>query len=149
MAEGLRYDEGKPPMDLLPPDALISLAQVYAFGAKKYAPHSWAKGMRWGRVFGSLMRHLLAFWSGEDFDEESGLPHVDHIAWNAITLSAYFRRGVGEDDRFKLKTGQDNTEKTAPYCLSFWAKTRDDILNAAKFTLRLLRSKKKHSSINA
>lgn len=95
----MRFDAGKAPMHLLPPDALLGLAKVYAFGAKKYAPRNWEKGMDWSRVYDSLIRHTLAFWAGEDLDPESGLPHVDHMVWNAVTLSAYQKRGVGGDDR--------------------------------------------------
>lgn len=60
---------------------------------------NWEKGMDWSRVYSSLMRHLLAWWNGEDNDPETGLPHVAHIATNAAFLVAYNARNVGKDDR--------------------------------------------------
>ena len=97
--EGLRYDQGKAPLHLLPPELLTEVAKVLDFGAKKYAPRNWEKGMDWSRVYSSLMRHLLAWWNGEDNDPETGLPHVAHIATNAAFLVAYNARNVGKDDR--------------------------------------------------
>jgi hypothetical protein len=45
------------------------------------------------------MRHLSAWWQGEDKDPETGMSHMLHAAWNALTLVAYELRGIGEDDR--------------------------------------------------
>lgn len=97
---GLRYDAGKLRYDLLPPDGIEELVKVYTMGAQKYADHNWEKGMSWSRVFGSMMRHAFAFWRGQDRDTESGLPHMAHVAWNAIALLTYGIRKVGVDDRY-------------------------------------------------
>lgn len=103
MSEGAkRLDTDKPRTDLLDPVALNGIAAVLAFGAKKYAAHNWRKGMNWGRCIASLLRHTFAFMNGEDLDSESGLPHVDHIACNAMFLCRYFRDNKSLDDRFKL-----------------------------------------------
>ena len=100
---GLRKDAGKVRMELIDPIAMEGLAAVLTFGAKKYADHNWAKGMKWSRVTGSLLRHLFKFISGEDNDPESGLPHVDHVLCNAMFLANYFRRQKSYDDRFKIE----------------------------------------------
>jgi len=89
LGEAVRDDYGKDPIHLIPPEVFTALASVYDFGAKKYAPRNWEKGMDWSRVYSSAMRHLLAFWSGEDFDEESGLPHVWHALWNLSLLHTF------------------------------------------------------------
>lgn len=102
--EGLRYDDGKPPLTLLDPLALEGTAAVLGFGAKKYSANNWKKGMAWSKVIGSLMRHTLKFISGEDLDPESGLPHVDHIMCNAMFLSYYYRKHKAKDDRYKEGT---------------------------------------------
>jgi hypothetical protein len=60
---------------------------------------NWEKGMRWGRVFGALMRHAWAWWRGEKLDPENGQHHLASVAWCALALLAYDLRGVGEDDR--------------------------------------------------
>ena len=96
---GLRYNEGKPRVDLLPPDALLALGEVYEVGAKKYAERNWEKGMSWQTVLGCLLRHTFKFMLGEDRDEESGLLHSQHIAWNALALLTYQLRNIGIDDR--------------------------------------------------
>ena len=96
-----RKDAGKARMELLDPTALEGCAAVLTFGAKKYADHNWTKGMKWGRVIGSLLRHTAKFMGGEDVDAESGLPHVDHIMTNAMFLSNYYRKHKGLDDRVK------------------------------------------------
>lgn len=96
---GLRFDDGKPRYDLIPPEAIEELARVYTVGAKKYAPRNWERGMSWGRVFGSLMRHCWKFWRGEAIDEETGCHHMALAAWNCFALFTYDRRQIGEDDR--------------------------------------------------
>ena len=38
---------------------------------------------------------------GEDFDKESGLPHIDHALWNVVGLVHYFYTKREFDDRPK------------------------------------------------
>lgn len=118
-----RYDSGKTRHELLPPHAINEIAKVYTMGAKKYAPHNWRKGMAWSRVIGSLKRHLNELENCRDYDEESGLLHAAHVAWNAITLIEYYKIHPEGDDRvhpylfsvaqegaFKKKIGLDIDE---------------------------------------
>ena len=97
----LRKDDGKPRFDLLPPEPLFALGQLYAFGAQKYADRGWEAGMSWGRCFASMMRHAWKFWRGEDYDEDSGAHHMIAVAWNAFAIYTYFVRKIGADDRPK------------------------------------------------
>lgn len=101
--EAIKHDDNKPPMDLLPPEFLVETARVFGYGADKYERHNWLKGMRWGRVYAALQRHLVAWQSGEDTDEESGLPHLAHASCCLAFLLTYQARGLGEDDRVKIK----------------------------------------------
>lgn len=103
---GLRYDAGKTRWDLVPPE-FEEVVDVYTFGSRKYADHNWERGMSWGRVFGSLFRHVWKFWRGETIDSESGLHHMAHAAWNCIALLVYSRRGVGTDDRVQIASTVD------------------------------------------
>lgn len=96
---GLRANSGKIRYDLLPPDFMDELAKVYTMGAVKYAPRNWEKGFPWMECFGSLLRHAFAWARGEDRDEESGLLHMAHVAWNAIAIGTFMLRNVGTDDR--------------------------------------------------
>ncbi len=100
-ATAKRFDKDKAPLDLLPTEPLLGVAMVLAFGATKYGRNNWLGGMVWSRVLGSLLRHIFKFMAGEDLDSESGLPHVDHIATNALFLSQYFRSHKKLDDRHK------------------------------------------------
>lgn len=87
---GMKYDAGKPRMDLLLdgcPNALLRISDVLTFGAKKYAAHSWhtvAEGK--SRYKAALLRHLTAHAMGEVNDAESGLPHLAHAACCALFI---------------------------------------------------------------
>lgn len=98
-----RFDSGKVDWSQLPFTALEGMVKVLEFGAKKYAKGNWANGGGFdhSRVFNSLMRHLVAYQSGEDLDQESGLSHLDHIMCNAMFM-AYYRKNAetfNKDDR--------------------------------------------------
>ena len=82
----LKFDQGKPKMDLLfegCPNALKAVGEVLTFGAQKYEAHSWQK-VAGGptRYKAALIRHLLE----EGNDSESGLPHLAHAACNALFI---------------------------------------------------------------
>lgn len=97
--EGRKDDQEKIRFELLPGDALKAIAVILTFGAIKYAPRNWEKGMSWSRVFGALQRHLWAWWEGEDRDKETGHSHLWHAGCCVVFLIAYEIRGVGTDDR--------------------------------------------------
>lgn len=101
--EGVKNDTGKRRYDLLSPYANEGLVDVLTFGSKKYGDRNWEQGMGWGRVFGACMRHLWAFWRGENSDGETGLSHLDHAAACIHFLSHYSKRQVGTDDRPPVK----------------------------------------------
>lgn len=100
LTNGVKFDKEKPRYDLLPPEALDALVQLYTYGATKYEARNWEKGMSWGRVFSALMRHAWAWWRGESKDAE-GFHHMTAVAWGAFTLYCYETRNVGQDDRVK------------------------------------------------
>ena len=97
--EGVKFDSGKLRMDLLPPDALEALARILTDGAIKYSSRNWELGMEWSRPYAALQRHILAWWGGQDVDPESGHPHLWHVLTNAVFLTSYQIREIGEDDR--------------------------------------------------
>ena len=59
--DGVKYDDGKPAVDLLDPETLLAVAMVLTYGARKYRAHNWRNGLSWSRLFAGTMRHLLAF----------------------------------------------------------------------------------------
>ncbi len=95
----MKYDEGKTPYELLAPEMLEGVGKVLQFGADKYAPRNWEKGMKWGRVFGALMRHMWAWWRGEKADPDTGYSHLWHAGCCIMFLIAYEARKAGTDDR--------------------------------------------------
>lgn len=96
-------EKGRKPAELatVDPLALLTLAEVSGFGAQKYAAFNYLRGYDWSLSMNALMRHVLAFWNGEDLDPESGKPHMGHAAWHALALVSFLQRGLGTDDRFK------------------------------------------------
>ena len=101
MSKGRKDDVGKLRFDLLPVKPLESVAAIYTYGANKYDDNNWRGGLKWGRVFGASMRHMWAFWRGEDNDTESGLPHLAHAAFGLLTLLEYTETHPELDDRVK------------------------------------------------
>lgn len=99
--EGRKDDKDKTRYDLLPPHALEYLAQVFTVGAEKYGERNWEKGITWGRIFGAIMRHLWAFWRGENLDKETKIPHLAHAACGCFMLLTYLSTRTEFDDRFK------------------------------------------------
>lgn len=100
-ADGLRFNNGKPRVDLVPTSAIIAMSDVLTFGAQKYAENNWRKGMKHSICYASAMRHLLKYWSGEDKDSESGLPHLYHVLTNIAFLIEYQTSCPEKDDRFE------------------------------------------------
>lgn len=98
---GLRYNEGKLRYDLINPQANRDMVMVLTKGAIKYAERNWENGMKWSIVLQSLKRHLAAYEAGEDYDPETGLLHVAHMACNVHFLNAYYYIYPQGDDRPK------------------------------------------------
>lgn len=96
-----KKDFGKARYDLVPPEPLEALAELYGIGAAKYADRDWESGMKWGRVFAAMMRHAWRWWRGEKYDPVDGQHHLSSVAWCAFSLYAYELRKVGEDNRAK------------------------------------------------
>lgn len=99
--DAVKHDTEKPRLDLLSSDALVGIAMVLSYGAKKYSAHNWRKGFDWSRNVGAAMRHISAFNGGEDIDPESGLPHVDMALCELMFLSEFQKTNTGNDDRYK------------------------------------------------
>ena len=88
-------------LDLVPPEAVWLEAQVYGKGAEKYAERNWEGAYEWGKSLAALERHIQLFKAGEDYDQETGLPHLAHARWHTGVLLAFMVRGIGIDDRAK------------------------------------------------
>jgi hypothetical protein len=97
---GVKYDNGKPRMDLLDSYAVEQLAAVLTFGAQKYDSHNWRKGIAKSRLIAAALRHLFAYLGGEDTDPETGLSHAAHAMCCCMFLLGLEHR-IELDDRWK------------------------------------------------
>lgn len=103
MSEGRKNDNGKPPITLIPREAIEGAARAFDFGARKYDRHNFRNGIDMSRLLDASMRHILAYANGEDLDPESGLSHLDHgIA--SLCMAKFMEANRPErDDRWKEK----------------------------------------------
>jgi len=110
--EGVKYDQGKPTPELLQLKAIMEVAKIMEYGKRKYDANNWRKGMSWSRLAGATLRHFFAFWTGQDYDEESGMLHLAHAAWNILSLLEYQLAGYKEwDDRWNQNMMSDDPEQ--------------------------------------
>jgi hypothetical protein len=82
-----KADDGKPRLDLVPPSLIEAVGVIRTYGTKKYHdPENWRK-VEPERYRAALMRHLCAYLRDPNsVDEESGYPHMWHLACNAAFL---------------------------------------------------------------
>ena len=81
-----KADSGKLQLSLVPTQIIKDVAEVRMYGNKKYKdPENWRR-VEPQRYRDALYRHLLAYFAGEEKDEESGLPHLHHAACNIAFL---------------------------------------------------------------
>lgn len=88
--------------ELLPEDALWSIAEHFGRGAGKYEDRNWERGYDYSLSYGALRRHLAAWWQGEDDDHDpvfGAYNHLDAVGFHALVLRTFVLRGVGTDDR--------------------------------------------------
>ena len=110
LKEGTKFDENKLRHDLIPPFAYLELIKVYTFGVKKYDDWNWAKGIKYSRIIGALLRHTFYWLAGEKIDPETGIHHMAHAAWNCLALVHYdtFPQKYKEfDDRYLVDYNQE------------------------------------------
>lgn len=95
---GARKGQKSCRMDLVPVRPLRALATHYGAGARKYEDRNWEKGSNWSLNYAALMRHITAWWGGQDVDEE-GLSHLGAVAFHVFALIEYTTTHPELDDR--------------------------------------------------
>ena len=81
-----KTDAGKPRPTLTPVSLIDAVTAVRMYGNAKYHdPENWRQ-VEPQRYRDALYRHWLAYLKGEKCDQESGLPHLWHLACNAAFL---------------------------------------------------------------
>lgn len=82
-----KADAGKLQLTLVPTAAIRAVARIRMYGNEKYGdPDNW-KQVEPERYRDAAFRHFLAYLDDpESKDEESGLPHLWHLACNIAFL---------------------------------------------------------------
>ena len=82
-----KADSGKPRLSLVPTQIIKDIAIIREYGNKKYGDSDNWKTVEKDRYINAMFRHLLAYIEdNKSVDEESGLPHLSHIACNVAFL---------------------------------------------------------------
>ncbi len=82
----VKADGGKPRPTLVPVSLIRAVTAIREYGCAKYHdPENWRK-VEPQRYIDAAYRHWLAYLEGEERDEESGLPHLWHLACNIAFL---------------------------------------------------------------
>lgn len=92
--------EGRGRYDLIPPEMILRLAQVYERGAKIHGDDNWRKGIPRARLFCSALRHTYQALAGAK-DED----HLAQAIWN-LTALIYFEE---VENRAAASTHRTNT----------------------------------------
>jgi len=109
--QGRKDDDGKVPLDLLSPDFLEGIATVLGYGAGKYAPYNWAKGISYSRVYAAMQRHLNDWWAGEEKDDESEMSHLWHAGCCLMFLIHYHH--PNNQEKYKVFDDRPNYAEAA------------------------------------
>lgn len=96
-----KLDTNKNRLELIEPEFILGIGRIVTFGAIKYDAHNWQKADAEGveRIKGAMLRHTMAYMSGEKLDPETKESHLYHIGCNLMFLD-YF------DRMENLKVGQ-------------------------------------------
>jgi hypothetical protein len=89
----------KVPLHLVPPVLYHHTAMAFADGARKYGPYNWRDKTVSSSVYvGAALRHLNAWWDGEDLSEDARVHHLGHVAaCVAILLDAMSVNKLNDD----------------------------------------------------
>jgi hypothetical protein len=88
---GIKLDQGKEDCETVLgafSNALIGVSAVGTFGIKKYSKNGWLEvDDAPQRYLSAAYRHKLKRQSGELYDDESGILHILHEAWNLLAVA--------------------------------------------------------------
>lgn len=92
----------KAPLHLVPPALLISAAEALSNGAAKYGPYNWRDyPIQAHAYYAAVLRHLTAWWDGEDDSADAGISHLAHAVAGLAILLDSIGLGTLVDDRPK------------------------------------------------
>ena len=100
----LKFDGKKNRLELIEPEFILGLGRILSYGAEKYAAWNWRKidnTEDLDRIKGAMLRHMMAYMSGEKTDPETGESHLYHITCNLMFLDHFDRNGFQENPKIK------------------------------------------------
>lgn len=97
-ADGLH----KVPFSAVPMEVIAEVGLAMAEGARKYGRHNFrveGTEILASTYFDALLRHITAWWEGQDVDPDSGLPHIVKAIATLVVLRDSVVTGTFVDDR--------------------------------------------------
>jgi hypothetical protein len=152
MNQNIKADAGKPMLTLVPRQIIFDIARVREYGLQKYGKSESWKQVEVERYRDATFRHFMAYLDNpQGVDEESGLPHLSHLACNIAFLCELetekrkakckedsFLQHLREDYNFRTRTNTELQSLTGlydGYDASEIIKFCEDIKNRDKSTL--------------
>ncbi len=90
----------KAPMSCVPISVIAEMAVAMYEGARKYGRANYRDAGVLGSVYyDACLRHLMAWYEGEDTDPDSGLSHITKAIACLVVLRDAMRRDMWVDDR--------------------------------------------------
>lgn len=97
--QDIKMDAGKPQLTLVPRQIIFDIARIREYGIKKYGEKESWKKVEIERYRDATFRHFMAYLDNpQGVDEESGLPHLSHLACNIAFLCELERDTQKEED---------------------------------------------------
>lgn len=98
---------GRVPFSPVPAQVTAEVGLAMMEGARKYGRHNYRKaGVKYSIYYDALLRHITAWWEGEDIDPDSGVHHLIKGLACIYVLKDSINIGNAIDDRPpKLKDG--------------------------------------------
>ena len=97
----------KAPLHNIPCEVEFELGLAMLEGARKYGSHNYRKvGVRASVYYDAVMRHMKAWWEGEDYDPESGTHHlVKAMACETVARDSMHMGNFIDDRPIRLPLG--------------------------------------------
>ena len=96
-----KNDAKKVDLSLLPRIFLIEVAKAFMVGEVKYSRYNYCKGHKASQLIAAAMRHLTAWFEGEEPDPEDGQHHLGAAGACIGMLLRQMQLGTLVDDRFR------------------------------------------------
>lgn len=90
----------KAPLSCISSPVALEVGLAMLEGARKYGRHNYrVSGVASSVYYDATMRHLMAWWEGEDIDPDSGLSHITKAISSLFVLRDAQINGTCTDDR--------------------------------------------------